>query len=158
MRIGGFWPRPGRRVNALHRRTGAAEAAEDRERVPRDGLPDELAARLDLTVEPPRERLGVLLRVGADDQVPPAALHGIPLLLEPVRELAGLPVGRERDPDLPWGIAVLELLLLPALAGRLVVPAFLGLEPVLDLAGLRIDLVGFEHDPDEVAGALRLGG
>ena len=117
------------------------EAAEDRERVPRHGLPDELAARLDLAVHALGERLGVLLRGRADDQVLPAALDRVALALERLGERTGLAVRREGDPDLPRRVAALELLFLPGLARRLVVPAVLGVEPVLDRARLRLDLL-----------------
>ena len=82
--------RPGASTAGLpDRGSGAAHAAENGERVARDGLPDELAAGLDLAVHALGERLGVLLRGGADDQVPPAALDAVALLLERLRERRG---------------------------------------------------------------------
>ena len=86
---------PGRRERqrVSDRGSGAAQAAEDGEGIARDGLPDELAARLDLAVDAGCERLGVLLRGGADDQVLPAALDGVALVLELVGER---PCGRVR--------------------------------------------------------------
>src|SRR5476651_1761146 len=64
-----------------------AEAAEDREGVAGDGLPDDLAAGLDLAVDASGERVGVLLRRRARDQVSPAPLDRVPLLFERVGQL-----------------------------------------------------------------------
>lgn len=59
--------------------------------------------------------------------------HGVvALLLEPVGHVARGLAGAAVDPHLPGREAVRELLLLPRLARRLVIPALLVLEPVLD--------------------------
>src|SRR4051812_47934860 len=76
-------------LRSAERGAGASQAAEDRERVARNRLPDELAARLDLAVETGHEGLCRRFRSRADDQVAPPALDGVALLLEPVPELAG---------------------------------------------------------------------
>src|SRR5947208_11095733 len=78
-----------RRVGALERRAGAADAAEDHERVLRYGFPHELRARLDLAVEPLRKLLGLLLRRRSGDHVPEPARHAVALRLEARRELRG---------------------------------------------------------------------
>src|SRR5581483_12124885 len=76
--------------------------------------------------------VGVLTGGAAHDQVAPLADGLVALGLELLRELAGRMPGAAVDPDLPRRVAVVELLLLPRLARRLVVPALLVLEPVLD--------------------------
>jgi hypothetical protein len=124
--------------SSTSRRPRVSQAAEDCQGIARDGLPDDLAARLDFAVDARRERLGVPLRRGADDEVPPAALDGVPLSLEFLRELLRRVVRGEGDPDLPRREAAVELLLFPGLALRLVFPALLGVEPALDPARLRL--------------------
>jgi hypothetical protein len=83
-------------------------------------------------VEPCRERLGVDPGGGADDQVAPLPDRVVALRLELLRELPRLGARAGVDAHLPRREPVLELLLLPRLAGRLVVPALLALEPALD--------------------------
>src|SRR5439155_4776779 len=60
-------------------------------------------------------------------------------------ELARLLLRSALHAHLPRGEAAVELLLLPGLAGRLVVPAVLLVEPVLDPARARLDSVLAEH-------------
>jgi len=111
---------------------GAAHAAENGERITRECLPDELSARLDAPVDAGSDGVRVLARGAADDQVAPLADRpvavGLELLCERLCRVARAAV----DPHLPWRVAVVELLLLPGLGRRLVVPPLLGLEPVLD--------------------------
>src|SRR5438105_5086253 len=109
-----------------------AHAAEHRERIAGNRFPDELAAGLGPAVQPRGERVRVFLRRCTDDDVAEAANNGVALSLERVGELAGLVVRTEPDPDLPRRVAAVELLLFPGLAGRLVVPALLVLQPMLD--------------------------
>src|SRR5438270_13800333 len=78
-----------------------AEAAEDREGVLGSRFPDELAARLDLTVQARRERVGVLLRGRADDEVVEASHGVVSLDLELLRQGLRLLAGRAVDPDRP---------------------------------------------------------
>src|SRR3954447_658846 len=111
-----------------------AEAAEDGEGVPRTGLPHQFAACLDLPVEPRGQRVGVLPGRRADDQVAPAPHRAVPLGLEAVGELVGRMVAAAVDPDLPRGMARVDLFLLPRLAGCLAAPAVLLVDPALDLA------------------------
>jgi hypothetical protein len=114
------------------RRPGAAHAAENGEGVAGHGLPDELAAGLDRAVQTGRQGLRVGLRSGADDQVAPLPDRLVALALELLGELAGLAARPGVDPNLPRRVALVELLLLPGLGRRLVVPALLLLEPALD--------------------------
>jgi len=116
-----------------------AEAAEDRKRVLRGDLPDELAARLDLAVDSLRELAGFLLRAGAHDQEAPAAHDVVALALELVRQLARLGMRLALDANLPRRVATLELLFLPRLLRRLAGPALLVVEPALDRRGVRLD-------------------
>src|SRR5206468_3585691 len=104
-------------------RARAAQAAEDSERIAGDGLPDELSARLDRTVNPRRQGLRILPGGRSHDQVPPAALDRVSLLLEPIGELARGRVRGEIDAHLPGCVAAFERLLFPRLARRLVAPA-----------------------------------
>jgi hypothetical protein len=103
-----------------------------------------------------REGIGVRSRGGADDQVLPAALNRIPLLLEPISEIARLPVRRQRHSHLPGGEAAIERVRLPGLRGRLVAPAVFVVEPPLDRAGDSRDVVVAELRLDDRASALRL--
>src|SRR5436853_3523198 len=89
------------RVYPLERRTGAADAAEDDERILRHGLPHELGARLDLPVDPLRELLRLLPRRGAGDDVPEPARHAVALRLEPSGELGCLVARAALDAHLP---------------------------------------------------------
>jgi hypothetical protein len=109
-----------------------AHSPEDRKRIVRLGLPDQVAARLHLAVKPRCERVGVLAGGGADDQVAPVADRVVALLFQLLGEVAGSLAGAAVDAYLPRREAVRELLLFPRLARRLVVPALLVLEPVLD--------------------------
>src|SRR5439155_11418638 len=61
------------------------------------------------------------------------------------------------DTHLPRGEAALELFLLPRLARRLVVPAILLVEPVLDPARARREALLAELDFHDVVGELRFG-
>src|SRR5207342_3731498 len=87
---------------------------------------------------------------GADDQVLGAPLRLVALGLERFGERVRLLAGRTLDAHLPGSETAVELLLLPRLARRLVVPAILLVEPVLDLARLRLDAVraklGLDHE------------
>src|SRR3954471_8487160 len=136
--------------------SGASQASEDRERVAGSGLPDHLAARLDLAVDAGCERVCVLARVEPDDQVLPAPLDREAFLLEPVGQLARLVVRGEGDADLPGSKAALHGLLFPRLARRLVIPAILGVEPVLHGARDRRDVVVADLRLDHGARPLRL--
>src|SRR2546423_13642361 len=109
-----------------------AQASEDGEGVLGSRFPDELAARLDLPVQARRERVGVFFRGRADDEVVEAAHGVVPLALELLRQGLRLLAGRALDTDLPRRVAAVELLLFPRVADRLVVPALLVIEPVLD--------------------------
>src|ERR1700751_545270 len=117
------------------------ETAENRERALRSRFPDDLAARLDLAVEALRQLVRVLAGRGADDEIAEAPLRLVALGFELLRELVGLLAGRALDPPLPRGKAAVELFLLPGLHRRLVVPAVLRVDPVLDPARLRLDAV-----------------
>ena len=109
-----------------------AHAAEDGEGILGPGLPDELAARLDLPVQAGREGVRILARGRADDQVAPMADRVVPLPFELLGEGGGGMARAAVDAHLPGGVTVLELLLFPRLARRLVVPALFVVEPVLD--------------------------
>src|SRR5207244_3062523 len=137
--------------------SGAAEATEDRKRVLRGDLPDELAARLDLTLDPLRELAGFLLRAGAHDQEAPAAHDVVALALELVRQLARLGMRLALDANLPRGVAALELLFLPRLLRRLARPALLVVEPALDGRGARLDAFFRELGFDDPARPFGLG-
>src|SRR5581483_2865069 len=139
------------------RGAAAAEAAEDRERVAGNRLPDDLAARLDLPVDAGGERLGVLPRVRPDDQVPPPALDRVALLLELVGERARVGVRAELHADLPRRVAALDGFLLPRVPGGLVVPELLALEPVLDPARTGVAALLPEHGRDHLGRAVCLG-
>src|SRR5215468_2376792 len=117
------------------------QAAEDGERVPGLGLQDDLSAGLDLAVEAGRKRVRVLAGGSADDEVVEAPLGLVALGLESAGKLVGLFARRTLDAHLPRCIAALELLLFPRLARRLIVPAVLLVEPVLDLTRPRFDAV-----------------
>ena len=112
-------------------------------------LVDELAARLDLAVDALGQRVCVLAARGSDDEVLGAPLGLVALGLELVGELARRLVRSALDAHLPRGEAAVELFLLPGLAGRLVVPAVLLVEPVLDPARARLDPVLAEHGLDD---------
>src|SRR5205814_6652621 len=114
------------------RRAGSSQAAEDDERVLRHALPDERRARLDLAVEPLRQRFRVLARVRPDEEVPEPAQDAVAFGLELVGKLFGVPARLELDADLPRCDSFLEQLLLGRRLGRLVVPPLLVVEPVLD--------------------------
>ena len=107
----------------------------------RSGLPDELAARRDLAVHAGRQRLRVLLGRGPDDEELRLADHRVALPLELLCQRRRLVLRGALDAHLPRRVAAVELLLLPRLRRRLVVPALLVGEPVLDLARLRLDAV-----------------
>src|SRR5262245_51727477 len=110
-----------------------AEPAEDGERIPGHDLPDQLAARLDLAMERAGELVGLFAGRCPDEDVLPAPNDLPPLALEPIREGVCLLVRRALDPDLPGRVAVLHGLFLPRRRGRIVVPAPLRGEPVLNL-------------------------
>src|SRR5207248_125726 len=105
--------RRGRQLLSAERGAGTAEAAEDGERVAGHGLPDELAARLDLAVEAGRELVRLRLRAGPDQHELPAPLDAVALALEAVGEVARLAVRRKLDAHLPRCEAALDGLLLP---------------------------------------------
>src|SRR5262249_19548033 len=83
-----------------------------------------------------------------------AALGLVALGLELIGELVRLLAGRALDPHLPRSVAAVELLLLPGLALRLVVPAVLLVEPVLDPALARLDAVRAQLRLDDRVRAL----
>src|SRR5262249_30651634 len=113
------------------------QSAEDCEGILGQRLVDELPARLSLAVEPLRELLRLVLRRCSDQHVRVSAEHAVPLVLEPTGELFGLVRRSGFDSYLPGRVPVLEDLLLGLeLLGRLVVPAVLVGEPVLDRADL----------------------
>ena len=122
----------------------------------RHRLVDDLASRLDLAVELLRELLRLLARARADEDVRPPAHDVLPLLLEPVGERVRLLVRRALDADLPGRVPALEHLLLPALVLRLVVPASLVGEPVLDADDERLDGGLLEFGLDDLARLLGL--
>src|SRR5262249_29710972 len=111
----------------------------EKEALLRQSFVDELATRLDLAVKSGSKRVGVLFACRADDEVPEASLGLVPLGREPLGELARLLPRGTFDTHLPRRVAVLELFLLPRLTRWLVIPAVLLVEPVLDLAGARLD-------------------
>src|SRR5258705_1448098 len=74
-----------RRVRS-ERSAGAAQAPEDHERVLRQGLVDELTARLGLAVQPFCELLGLLFRSRAHEDVRVSANDAVALRLELVAE------------------------------------------------------------------------
>src|SRR5581483_583435 len=119
-----------RRAGGVKRKL-CAEAAEDGERVFGQRLPHHFAAGFHAAVEALREPLGILLRGRPDDQVLGLAHGPVPLVLElPGERLRGVARAASHA-DLPRCVAVLDLLLFPRLALRLVVPAVLVVEPVL---------------------------
>src|SRR5581483_5218309 len=130
----------------------AADTAEDGEGVVRHHLVHELAARLDLSVQCLRELLRLLPRRGADEDEAPAAHHLPALPLESVGEGVRLLVRGAGDADLPGRVAVRDDLLLPPRLGRLVVPALLVREPVLDAHEPRLDARLPQLRLDDVAG------
>src|SRR6476646_195399 len=138
----------------------AAQAAEDGERIARLDLIDELAARLDLAVQAGCQGVGILAARGADDEVVEAPLGHVTLGLELIRKLTGLLARSALDAHLPRGEATLELFLLPRLARRLVVPAVLLVEPMLDPARSRLHAVLAQLRLDERVSLLgrRAGG
>src|SRR5579864_8497149 len=70
------------RYGSVNLRRLASEASEDGEWILRGRLPDDLAAGLDLSVQACRERLGILLRGGPDDEVAEAVHRPVSLGLE----------------------------------------------------------------------------
>src|SRR4051812_45154581 len=76
----------GRMKGLLERSSVAAEAAEHGVRVARCRLPHELAAGLDLAVQPCRELLRLLARRDSGDHVRPAPDDAVAVRLEPVGE------------------------------------------------------------------------
>src|SRR5262249_47562592 len=141
----------------LNRRARSAQSAEDCEGILGQGLVDELPACLRLAVEPLRELLRLVLRRCSDQHVRVTAQHAIALVLEPAGELFGLLRRSGFDSSLPGRVPVLEALLLGLeLLGRLVVPAVLVGEPVLDRADLRFGALFAELGLDDRARSLGL--
>ena len=81
----------------------------------------------------------------------------VALRLELRRELLGFLARAALDAHLPRREALVELLLLPRLGRRFVVPALLGVEPVLDLARLRLDAVRAQLGLDDGLRLLGVG-
>src|SRR5262249_11288905 len=127
----------------------AAQAAENRERVARHRLVDDLAASLNFAVQLLRELLRLIARARPDKDVGPASDDIAALLLEPVGERVRVLVRRALDAHLPRGVAALEHLLLPGLVLRLVSPALPPGDPVLDADDERLDVglleLGLDH-------------
>src|SRR5947208_13976040 len=119
------------RSSSIPRRALAAEAAEHRERVAGLDLVDELAAGLDLAVDPARELRGLLAVLGAGDHVREGAGDAVSRGAELVGELPSLVEALALDADLPGRVAALEQVLFDVRLRRLVVPAVLVVEPVL---------------------------
>jgi hypothetical protein len=94
---------------------------------------------------------------GTDDEVLEAAFGPVALSLEAVGELSCLLAGLTLDANLPRREPAVELFLLPRPARRLVVPAVLLVEPVLDPARPRLDAVLAELRLDDFQRLLRLG-
>src|SRR5438067_2434529 len=139
----------------LERRTRAADAAEDHERILRHRLPDELRARLDLAVEAGGELLGLLAGRGARDDVAEPARDAVALGIELGRELRGLVARPALDVHLPGRTAFREQLLLGRGSGRLVVPPLLFVEPMLDRPDVGLEPFGRELGLDDRSRALR---
>ena len=153
---------------ARRRRTSklAAESAEDRERVRRAVLVDDLAARLQghraalrrLLFQALRQRLAALLVGGAEHQVLPAAHGRQPLGTQQVLEVGGVAVGRQVDADLELGLAAFGDCLalggdqLLALGGALVVGRGQRLVGVLPLLGLGVPAAQLGSDRPAVLG------
>src|SRR6478672_1117421 len=136
----------------------SAEGAEDRERIVRQRLVNELTTGFRHAVEALCQLLGLLLRGGADDHITVSANNAQSLGLELFRELFGL-LGRAGvDADLPGGEAVLEHFMLRLVALRLlVVPSVLVREPVLDLAHSAFDVVLAQLGLDDLPRPVGLG-
>src|SRR5438477_1338108 len=134
-----------------------SQAAEDREGVPGGRLPDDLAAGLHGPVQARREGVRVLLRGRLDDEELGLPHGPVPVRLERLGKRLGLFAGGALDPNLPGRVAVVQLFLFPGLALGLVVPALLGLEPVLDPARARRAAEGSDLRLDHGQGALGLG-
>src|SRR5438067_8088349 len=133
-------PKRGERDRS-ERRAGTAETTEDGERVLRQGLVDELGGCLDSSVQPLGKRSRLLFGAGADEDVLVPAYHAVTFALEPIGELGGCPRRLCIDADLPRREPVFaEFLLRLVLLRRLVVPALLLCEPVLDAAHTRGDI------------------
>src|SRR5437868_3441015 len=135
----------------------ATEPAEDGEGVGAARLVDQLAAGLDLAVEPGGQRVRVLAGRSADDEVLETAFGLVPLRLETVGEIPRLLPRRAFDAHLPRRKAAFELFFLPRLARRLVVPPILLVEPVLDPARPCLDPALGELGLDHLVGLLRFG-
>src|SRR6266545_629273 len=101
------------------------EAAEDRERIAGHDLPDELARRLDLAVQPYGELLCLLACRRPEEHEAPEAADVVALLLELLLETLRLLARVALDSDLPGRDPALEQLLLDVGARRLRVPAIL---------------------------------
>src|SRR5205085_6259467 len=104
-----------------------------------------------------RELVGLLLGRGTDEEVAKPTYDAVALALEPVGELRRHVVGVELDAHLPGRDPFLEQLLLRRGLARLVVPALLVVEPVLDLADGCLDALRGDLALDDRAGLLRLG-
>src|SRR5579875_1549102 len=104
-------------------RSAELERRDDREGMALQGLPDQLAAGLDLAVQAAGERGRVLAGGAPGDHSVPAADDAVALGLETVGELArGAVVGRP-EADLPRRVALGEHLRVGIRLGGLVVPA-----------------------------------
>src|SRR5690348_9739969 len=144
-----------RRLDCRRPQSGA-KASEDGEGVAGSDFPDDLAAGLDLAVELLRQRLGLFLGAHADEDVAPAAHDALAVPFESVGELLGVVVRLALDADLPRGVPAIEHLFLPRLGLRVVVPALLGVEPVLDAEDERLDVRFFELGFDDLERLPRL--
>ena len=148
-----------RRVNRPERTRRASARGRGRrrrERVARRRLPDDLAAGLDRAVQAGGERVGLVAARDAGDQIAEAGARAGSPRREPLGKLARLPVGAALHAHLPGRVAALDLLLFPCLARRLVVPALLVGEPVLDPARPRLDPVLAQRRADHGIGLLGL--
>src|SRR3954451_1167651 len=147
-----------RRKALSERCSVASEASEHGPRIARHRLPQELSAGPDLAVETGRERVRLLTGLDARDHVRPAPHDAVAVGHEPVGELLRLAVRGALDAHLPRCVAGVGGLLLERLAGRLAVPAILGVEPVLgdDLARSQAELADLAVDGRPRAVELRL--
>src|SRR5436305_11210531 len=144
--LGSEFPWCERRRGSIPCSTGSstwllAQAAEDGERIGGLDLVDELTAGLDLTVQARGQGVGVLAARCADDEVVEPLLGLVALGLEPRRELACLLTRGALHAHLPRRESAPELFLFPRLAGWLVAPAVLLVDPVLDATRPRLDAV-----------------
>ena len=108
-------------------------------------------------MDAPRQLARFLLGRRARDDEVKAPRDAVPLRLELVGELSRLLVRVALDANLPRRVALLEDLLVDVALRRLVVPALLFVQPVLDAALLGPEAVVAELGVDDVLRLLDLG-